>query len=121
MTPEQTLRVVAEALGVALDINEPGYYQFGKFGLMTPEHPDSAGAYIVDETIVIRGVWRTANGDGWPDEADVKDVGAYETLMEAINALAKAYIEHQVSVAIENAELDEDYRLMVEETNAAHG
>ena len=81
-----------EALNLEVREDTPGRWLVGGYELDAPMTEDNpGGSWDLYIGVVIPGVWRTANGDGWPDEFDVNLLGTYPTLAEALEALSASH------------------------------
>jgi alpha-glucuronidase len=92
---------VAKQLGMLFEVDEPHHYLMDAFELYGPQHEDSVkgkwGLYVGS---VIPGVWRTANGDGWPDDYDVALLDHFEFLQGALQRVAHLYVVDLVDSVI---------------------
>lgn len=67
--------------------------------LAEPANPHQT--YVISEVTIIPGVYRTANGDGWPDEADLADLGEAPTFQQAFMYALEVLIQRHVQMALD--------------------
>lgn len=66
--------------------------------------------YCVERLVVIRGVYRTKNGDGWPDETDVVPLKSFARIDEAFVFIMAEIIKSDFETALQNAAEERMFR-----------
>jgi len=64
------------------------------------------GQYIVEESVLVPGVWRYPDGSGQPDDVDIIEVGVFSKATDAIRAALHRVVDRTVDVVAENYGID---------------
>lgn len=71
---------------------------FGDLGIRLSED----GQYIVEESVLVPGVWRYPDGSGQPDDVDIIEVGVFSRDTDAIRAALHRLVDRTVDAVAEN-------------------
>lgn len=107
MTDTEIIEALAERYNWLLQMPEPECWDFGAWSLYGPKHPENqSGKWELWHAVVTPGVWRTKNGDGWPDTVDVDCDSDYPTIWPALIALGGKLVAEEIDAMSESAMME---------------